>query len=400
MPELEARIGRVGEDLRHAVGSLLEAVMGAQPRPADLSRRLGINKDLSSKILKALSKPDPIAALRLMPGPEGLRGLLDAASEQTPDPELLSPVEEAIDAFDRLIRDVAGSRARLEPIICGCLPEAREQFEQRNRHAVYSGISNLKGVTAETSLQVAVIGPATEPAQCDVCTVFGLVGLRRLMIGAPINLSTAAKGTSADRPASRTLEGVPVTEDPAGIFLEEFCSASMPEVAVNVMPPEVHYRLCGNEVGLTSALDVFMCEYVPRLMDLRAAERLRRKRGMCADVEIPVKSLVFDAYIHQDIWPEVEPELLIYDTAMRGPASPNNPACSLARLPFQDSLRSLGRGLSRFRVEEIPRYVEMMRDVFARRGWNPDEFRCYRCHTRYPLYGSQYHAVFETGGDR
>jgi len=379
---------------------MLDEVLGSQLRPTDLCQQLGVNKDLSSKVLKALSKPDPIASLRLMPGPEGLRGLLDAASEKTHDPELLSPVRQAIDAFDRLIRDVAGSRSRLEPIICGCLPEAREQYEQRNRQAVYSSISNLKGVTAETSLQVAIIGPSAEPAQCDVCSVFGLVGLRRLMIGAPINLSTAAKGTSTDRPASRTLDGIAVTEDPAGVFLEDFCSESMPEVAVSVIPPEIHYRLCGNEVGLTSALDVFMGEYVPRLMDLRTAELVRKKRGMCADIEIPVKSLVFDAYIHRDIWPQIEPELLIYDTAMRGPASPNNQACSISRLRFQDSLRSLGRGLSRFRVEEIPRYVEMMREVFARRGWDPDEFRCYRCHTRYPLYGSQYHTVFETGGGR
>lgn len=395
--DLEKRVTRTGRQLRQAIAELIEASPGKPRRPVELCGALNVNKDLSSKVLKALRQQDPIAALRLMPGPEGLRSLIQAAARCNVDDTRLDAAREAVADFDELVRGVAGSRAHLDAIVSSWLPEAREQFELRHKQAVFTGISNLKGVAADVSLQVGMIGPGTEEGYLDTLSVIGLVGLRRLRIGTPINLTSAAKGTESKSPIETTLDGRPVTEDPAGLFLEPYCSQPMPEIVVSHCGKLVHHLLGGNSVGLQSAVDVFMAEQISNLSRLESLNPPKRRLSVSAEIELPVKTIVFDMLLHRDIWPNCDVELAVYDSSFIGDVDPNLPENDIRRMHQIESMQSLGTGVSHFRIAEVPHYVDILRDVCNKRGWNPDAFRCYRCHSQYPVYGSQYQFIIDRG---
>ena len=65
------------------------------------------------------------------------------------------------------------------------------------------------------------------------------------------------------------------------------------------------------------------------------------------------------------------------------------------RLDLAESISLLGRGSAKFRVGEVPHYVELIRHVFERMEWNDGDFRGYRCRIDYPIYGSQVVMAFD-----
>ena len=60
-----------------------------------------------------------------------------------------------------------------------------------------------------------------------------------------------------------------------------------------------------------------------------------------------------------------------------------------------ESIQSLGRGAGVARDARAPMYVDLLRHVFERTGWDDRRFRVYRCSIAYPLYGSQVAIAFD-----
>ena len=52
-------------------------------------------------------------------------------------------------------------------------------------------------------------------------------------------------------------------------------------------------------------------------------------------------------------------------------------------------------GAAAIRVAQIPNYVEMVRHVFDRMGWDERTFRGYRVRIDFPIYGSQVAMAFD-----
>ena len=111
-----------------------------------------------------------------------------------------------------------------------------------------------------------------------------------------------------------------------------------------------------------------------------------------SEVSIPARALVFDVFVHEDLYPGA-PELRLYDTALHGVADINDPSRDIDRLDMIESVQALGRGGTR--VSEAPLYVDAVGHVFESMGWNEGKFRTYRTRIDYPLYGSQVAFVFE-----
>jgi hypothetical protein len=113
-----------------------------------------------------------------------------------------------------------------------------------------------------------------------------------------------------------------------------------------------------------------------------------------AVIDIPVKTLIVDVLVHQDVWPGVEPELRMYDTTGRGLANPTDPARDMDRIDILESIQDMGTRLEGFRAKEAGRYVEMVRYICGRLDWDSDHFRGYRCRVDYPVHGTQVAMVF------
>ena len=114
-----------------------------------------------------------------------------------------------------------------------------------------------------------------------------------------------------------------------------------------------------------------------------------------AVIDVPVKTLIVDVLVHEDVWRGVEPELRMYDTAGRGLASPTDASRRLDRRDVLESIQNMGTQISGFRTKEVARYVDMVQHVCDKLGWDSTKFRGYRCRVEYPVYGYQVAVIFE-----
>lgn len=386
---IEQAVERVGRRLSDAFRAMLVEIPGGPHRSQDLAHRLGIKKDLSNRVVRACWARDPLSVLHVMPGPAPLRQFLQAASSQV-DAFLVQRAEEAVRAFEQLIQERAGDRTSLDAIISEWLPEVREKFESFNKQAVYRGMAQLKGSSAELSVNTAILHPSPDGRTADGVWIAGFIGLRRIRPGSTIHFSSRRFGVG-EQPL--TLEGL-LVEGLHGLLLNEFCSDPLPRLNARQNGSVVHYTLDNDAIGPMSAVDLLIAELTPRCMRLYK-DGNHRNYGPSAEVSTPCRSLLLDVLIHEDIFPGTDPQVVIMDTAVNGVAQLSDESRWIDRLDLIEEVRSLGPGLVNLRVPEIPNYTKIIQHVLGRAGWPMKQFRGYRCKSHYPVYGSQITLSFE-----
>jgi hypothetical protein len=101
---------------------------------------------------------------------------------------------------------------------------------------------------------------------------------------------------------------------------------------------------------------------------------------------MPAKVLVNDVFVHEDLYPGVEPVVTttLHSIAI-GQRRPDAPAFHLDNVEVTPPVSSLGTGLGHCATRDVPRYQEMLAATFEKAGWNPDRFRGYRCRVQYPV---------------
>lgn len=389
---IEIDISSAGRDLARSIGGVLDAVGGGGP--VELAKNLGIDKVLASRALKAARNRDPMAVVFLAPGPDPLRRMLKAASRRGVKAALIDSAEQAVDQFDRLIKQHAGDRSALDAIISSWLPEARAEFELRRKQTAFKAISQLRGAVADVSMATVMLHPSDDGEHLDVVWVSGLLGLHRLRPGAAVKFATRRLdgGDAPRRPTS--LDGHSV-DDLEGVRLDHYCTTPPPRLDIVRAGEVVHYTLAGEAFGPRSAVDLVFAEVNRSEMKRFVAPGSKRKGYVFAEVSTPVRTLHFDVLVHADVYPARDPELFIYDTALDGVANINDAGRDIDRMDMLESIQSLGVGPSRWRSADVPTYAELVREVCVKLNWNAQAFRGYRCRIDYPIYGSQVAMAFE-----
>lgn len=386
---LDRRIAEVGNSLARSFRSVLDGLPGAPHRPLDLARSFSLNKDVSSRLLKATSSLDPIAVTHLIPGPDPLRKLLRAAAKRKVNAVLIAQAEAAVREFERLIDEMAGDRSGLDAIISAWMPEVREKLELLSKQAVFKGMSHIRGVASEVGIVTQVLHPSAQPNRIDLAFASSSVGLRRLRPGARIAC------TIAHDPAHQqllTLNGEPV-EHGDGVVLEQFCSAPAPSFEVRREDTQTHYILTGDGVGLQQAINVTLA-HVKRECLVRD-----RSASFFMTNDTPTRRTILDVLVHESLYAGVDPVPAVYDTTVRGVARYGDRNRELDLLDVQASIEPLGRGIAGCRVAEAPSYVEMLTHLCQKLDWKALEFRGYRCAIDYPVYGSELCMVFRLPRD-
>lgn len=384
----EQRLQTVGRVLSLAIRAVTEAIPGNPHGPVEVARAIGVDKVLASRVLKATRDKDPIAALHLAPGPDPLRRFIRAAARKGAPSGVVQGAEDAVRSFETLIRQEAGDRSGLDALLSAWLPEARANFELRRKQAAFRALSQLKGVEASLYTCTVLLHPSPDGVNLDVVWLFGIFGLQRLRPGVTVKFASRriARDTGARQP--RTLRGEPV-DGIQGLLLDEFSSKPQPQLDVHAVGEVVHYTLAGSDFGPRSICDLAFAEVNLNEMARYVPNGEARRPHVFAEVSIPTKLLVFDALVHRDVFPMLDPALLVYDTVLEGVASPNDPTRDVDRLDLCESIQNLGEGLTRFRSSDEPSYLDMLRHACDELQWAGDEFRGYRCRIDYPLYGSE-----------
>ena len=392
--DLEARITVVGRELRDSLNAVLAEIPGYPYGPQTLADRLGLDKVLTSRVLKATRTEDPIAVAYHVPGPEPLRRLLRAARKRGGATTRFQEALDAVERFETLIRQEAGDRSTLDAMISSWLPEARRDFELRRKQAAFKALSQLKGAMARTNFSAVLLHPADDGKRIDVVWVIGLLGLVRLRPGIRVKFATR-RMTTADEPRTPVnLEGQPAVklED---MRLDEFCVSPPAEIDLHATGDVYHYTLGGDAIGPQSPVDLVMAEVNYAEMPRFVPRERNRKGKVFAEVAVPSQVLFFDVLVHDDIYPSSEPQLLIYDTVLDGVADINDPSRDMDRMDMLETIQHLGHGIAKWRHTRIPRYVDILRHVLDRLGWEDERLRGYRCAVDYPVYGSQVAMAFD-----
>ncbi len=391
---LEARAADVGRELGQCLRELLEGLPGSPRGPQQLARVLGLDKVLTSRVLKAARVKEPIAVLFHAPGPEPLRRLVRSVARSGGAPEAAKRAGAAVDRFERLIRQDGGDRSSLDAVISAWLPETRRDFELRRKQAAFKAMSQLRGTMAETNLACVLLHPSDDGKNLDVVWVFGLLGFQRLRPGVSAKVTTRRMTPQGGPRQPVNLDGRPIThvEDAR---LDEFCEAPPAPLDVRQAGDVVHYMLGGDGFGPRSAVDLVLVEVNFREIPRFVPRGSGRKGNVFAEVSAPAKSLLFDVFVHEDVYPGSEPQLVIYDTALEGVANVNDPARDVDRLQVAETIQPLGRGAATGRNAQVPGYAGMLRHVFGKLGWDDRAFRGYRCAIDYPIYGTQVAMAFD-----
>jgi hypothetical protein len=383
---LEERAQAVGRALASALGATLASVPEARQGPQALAVALGLDKVLTSRTLKALAQGDPIAVLHAAPGPEPLRRLVRAARRRGATAATTAAAAAAVQAFEEFIRRDAGDRSALGAMLSAWLPEARAEFELRRKQSAYRALSELKGASMELNVSTTFLAPAEDGTHLDVVWVNSFLGLSRHVPRAPVRFTSRRLGVASSARRPMTLDGAPV-EDLAGVRLDGFCVAAPAPVEVQRAGDVIHYVLGSAAYGPAARFDLVFAEVNRAELPRDVPRGSGRKGYVYADIAVPAKALVLDVFVHVDVYPGAEPELIVYDTAIGGIADVNDRSRDFDRLDLLESVETLGPG--QVRLAEAPRYGELVRHVHGRLGWDLSQFRHYRVRIEYPVYGSQ-----------
>jgi hypothetical protein len=246
-------------------------------------------------------------------------------------------------------------------------------------------------------LVTSIYYPDATGKRCDIVIIEGMVNLLRLRPSVRIPIAVHLPNPGAPRPLAYELQGVvqhaAAEQCP---LLERFCSSPLPPLDAVKTGDKTTYLASGNQIGANSAIDVFAASVVRggRPLYRRPSDPPTRPHWS-AGVNLPAKTLLMNLLLHEDVWTNGDPQLYVFDTHVRGMASPDDPTRELDRLDVTETIQFLGKGAARFRASEVGRHVEMVQYVCDQLGWDSDRLRGYRIRVQYPLTVAQYCIAFD-----
>jgi len=371
---------------------LVAAVAPAETGPQALARRLGVDKVLTSRLLKAIRAEDPYSVIHRIPGPEPLRRVIRGGAKAGVDPKMLDAARVAVDELEALIRDDLGDRAALDTIVSAWVPEARREFELRRKQSLFRANAELRGCSVDLLLAAALLTPNPDGAHIDVAWVHGVIGLRRLRPGAPVTIASRRFPSDQGDRRPTSLDGTPI-ESLADMRVADYCSSPPASITTHRTGETVRYALGGEDFGKGSEVTIVLAE-IDRGDLRRFVASPGRRAFVFAEITPPARSLCFDLFVHRDLYATQFPELLIHDTAFGGVVNLNDPSRQSDRLDLTAGVDAIAGGPAGGRVAELPRYPELIHRVAAALGHDAASLRGYRCRAEYPVYGTQYSLAF------
>jgi hypothetical protein len=377
-------------NLQSAMMALVRAVARIEVRKAaDVERALGMDRKLCWQVYRIATASNPLAAGANVPARVSVERLLKTAKKKEVAPAIIEGVSKAYREFERLVERHAATRGEFDALIAAALPEEQEKLNFASREAIYHAARNIRGVTMQTALMTQILHPAAgSPELLDVVNLVGHLGLRRIRRGALIECTARILSSARQAMPMTTLEGRPVN-DSSDAMLPQFCSDPAPIVVAHDYGEQIRFTLEGEEVGMQAAVDSVFVGAIPAFRS-RFATPERATTGMAVWTDAPSHWQVIDLLAYEGLFPEQDPMVRVYDMIPHGPIvrSPDR-SRDIDVVAFNPPVRFMGRGVESFRCLHVPRYMEMLKVVCDKRGWDPDRLHGYRVEIEYPVYSWQ-----------
>lgn len=375
----------VGERLLSSMRDLVGSIPEGERSPTALARSLGVNRVIMSRLLNAMAQDDMYEFLHRVPGPESLRVIASAAPELGAPEKDVERAMRAVEEFAELIRGEFGTRGALNAAMMSGRDGLQLRFEQTSRYHIFKGMRQVMGVEADAWVtSMAFVPDRGEIENVKVMTIQGAIAMRRLRPDAEVYFTFGPPFVEPDEAHDRSR---------APVSLEDLYTNAPAELETRTIGNQLMHRFANTSLGKRAMVDMLAVSHDARASK-RYASGAKTHRGMVVFTDIPVRTLICDAIVHESLFPGAEPELRFYKPGTRGPADPNDASRDIDRVHFSERAESLGTAADRFEVAEIPNYGSMVARVFERMGEDLGEYRVCRLRMSYPVPGYQHVLAF------
>jgi hypothetical protein len=387
-------LGRV----QSAVSELLRAGPEQPRKAADVERVFGVDHRLGWQLYRIANASNALAAGPYVPARVSIRKLETLAAGKQIDPSVIAELSDAFDEVEALIVQHASDRAEFDAMIRSFLPEERAKQDLESREGAIKMMSRVKGVAMAAAIDASFLLPSADGARVDRVSVVCNLGLRRTRPNGRIEYWTAEFGARDN--AHVTLDGHPL-DDPRSMLLPEFCTQPLPRFDVTESEGTISYVVAGEEVGLSSAVDLVVASKMPGGMKRFVESGGPDMAGVFFATDTPLDRGTLDVFVHKDLYPQSAPEIVAYDIVPRGVVRKfHDPSRRKDRIELHETVRSLGTGIASARLPHMPRYLSLLESVCAKLGRDPSDFRGHRVDVQFPIYGAQYMMGFRLAESR
>ncbi len=386
--ELDAEIaihGVIGR-LRGSLIALFADVGAPADKPQEVSRRYGLNKNLTWKVARILRSTDPYEAVGLLPGPEGMELLLKGLQSHTTNAAAIDSVRTAYSAARTLLGRVVKDRGELEVFIDGMRSDS--DLAQARRLA-FRGNSGIYGVQVRVRIAAQFLFPNTEDGvQIDAIVAAGVLGIRRLRPNVMFPLFTTSTGGSGSHPDQPISGKFPLTDDssdgsdPSSWLLDEFSTISADELQKTAGTQSAQLALATGPVGRAAERDLVFGSRFRRLAKFVASEPDERMELSTA-ISLPSECTLVDVFVHRSFCRHHDATADVYLTPS-GPLPPAGPRRDSVRLPLDPRVVSISCTPSSVATTHMKEYPALVAFLASRTGYAPEEFRGFRVELEYP----------------
>ena len=388
-----ARLVALGNRLKGELGMLVERLPIGVRQARAAGRYLQVDRNITQRILAVTASADEgMEVLARLPGVRGIRQFVAGAAKQRVPESDISTAMNAVDSFDREVKELGGSHARLVARIRAtqAMGSSSGQGEGdptlRSRELLHHAAMEFVGRRLDVYALVAIRSRRTaDPSLNEFALGSALIGHQARADSSPLALSFQQDGDDHAAQASNEQR-----EQPSEWLIREFSSNPIP-------------FMVGRDLGADTRIQVLdpVLAGDGRKLDIAVGwkpgpDPLSRRvpvLGHGAGIRHPSQRLVFDTYIHRSLAMACVPSLRVYQR-------PPDPLIPLARqwyqqLPGAPRLQLLGPGLEQAGSDAWAHHARFTRYMFDRVRLKPEEFIGFRCDLRYPVWGLVYFMAFD-----
>ena len=371
--------------LQDALRELSASIDADLSVPYPLSKRLGIDKNLTWKAARILQAGGPTEALKHLPGKSGRELFLDAFKRAGAPLQRVDAVSRAVSALEATVLLHTDDKATLELVLDG-IPQKGGELLETSRKLAFRGNSGIWGVQARTRLTSVFLAPtAGDDDLVDLALVAGFFRFRRLREETPwpiLKLRHITHEGEAQPPSpSEPLDEAGVLEGGPSL-LTDFSTDPAPPIRSYETRTNRVIELPEGPIGNPGAVDLVFGERF-RGFAPRWAETAGETAEHQSDVDLPVEHLQFDLFVHRSLPLAKAPTFQLLGRLGRDVA-PAGDRRKADALPIHEEIVSIEPSPRDLKTDWFPRYPELIESVSARCGWNPSDFRVLRVTMDYP----------------
>ena len=310
---LEAEVQSAGSPVAQSAGSPLsdaplatdrpKVTLASPMRPVQLTQRLGLNKSLASRVVRAIHEEDALQALRGIPTPQGLQLISRAAKSNGAADPSLARLAGATAAYSALLAEFSGGRTDLEATLAGWLPDLRVRAERDARRSVFRGMTTLSGTRASAIYNSLYLLPSAEDqTRVDSLLVTVRQDVRRLQPSAELNVMRVVSLEDGNwRKRRRTLDGEKIGDDPRKLLIPELCSHPIPELELDSKDPGAMVLRIASKALDVNEFATLGVGWRTTTHYARVASEGLAFGSIVIGASTPVEAMVLDLFVHKDL---------------------------------------------------------------------------------------------------